>query len=132
MSIIRWLLRWLVLGWDRLTHPARPKHAPEVQAELDRQTRDLAIYQYEACPFCVKTRREVTRLGLNVEYRDARRDEVHRRALLEGGGKEQVPCLRIAEADGAATWMYESDDIIRYLNERFAPQLRTASKAGDA
>ena len=119
MSVVRWLLRWLILGWDRLTHPKPPRHSPEIQAELDEQTRDLAIYQYEACPFCVKTRRAVTRLGLNIEYRDARNDPAFRQELLDGGGKEQVPCLRIAPAGEKATWLYESDDIIKYLQERF-------------
>lgn len=35
--------------------------------------------------------------------------------LTSGGGKFQVPCLRIESADGKVRWMYESIDIIRYL-----------------
>ena len=35
--------------------------------------------------------------------------------LLNGGGKTQVPCLRIDNPDGETQWMYESDDIINYL-----------------
>jgi len=30
-----------------------------------------------------------------------------------------VPCLRIEE-NGQTTWMYESNTIIEYLNQRFA------------
>lgn len=37
-------------------------------------------------------------------------------ALMQGGGKTQVPCLRIENIDGEVQWMYESDDIIRYLS----------------
>ncbi|HAI96784.1 MAG TPA: glutaredoxin, partial [Methylococcaceae bacterium] len=37
----------------------------------------------------------------------------------EGGGKLKVPCLRIEE-DGKVSWMYESSDIINYLEDRFA------------
>jgi glutathione S-transferase len=40
--------------------------------------------------------------------------------LLQGGGKVQTPCLRIAGEDGQVRWMYESGDIIRYLQQRFA------------
>jgi glutathione S-transferase len=36
--------------------------------------------------------------------------------LIAGGGKGQVPCLRIESENGNVKWMYESIDIIRYLN----------------
>lgn len=42
-------------------------------------------------------------------------DRQQAQALMQGGGKTQVPCLRIEQADGSVEWMYESDDIIRYL-----------------
>lgn len=42
-------------------------------------------------------------------------DREHAQALMQGGGKTQVPCLRIEQADGGVEWMYESDDIIQYL-----------------
>ncbi|MEJ2576697.1 MAG: glutathione S-transferase N-terminal domain-containing protein [Gammaproteobacteria bacterium] len=119
MGVIRWLLRWLILTWDRLTHPHPPRRSAEAQAELDRRTRALAVYQYEACPFCVKTRRAITRLGLNIEYRDARKHPAYREELVKQGGKEQVPCLRIAHDAAPPTWLYESEDIIRYLRQRF-------------
>ena len=35
--------------------------------------------------------------------------------LIAGGGKSQVPCLRIEDENGGVSWMYESIDIIRYL-----------------
>jgi len=43
-------------------------------------------------------------------------DREHAKALIEGGGKTQVPCLRIEGSDGEVQWMYESDDIIRFLS----------------
>ena len=119
MSIIRWLLGRLILFIDRLTMPRRPDHSPQRQAELDAQTANMALYQYAACPFCIKTRRGIRRLGLNIELRDARNNPQFRRELEIQGGKQQVPCLRIDEPDNT-TWMYESDDIIEYLNRRFA------------
>ena len=42
-------------------------------------------------------------------------DRENAQALMLGGGKTQVPCLRIENADGQVEWMYESDDIIQYL-----------------
>ncbi|HBH35017.1 MAG TPA: glutaredoxin, partial [Gammaproteobacteria bacterium] len=35
------------------------------------------------------------------------------------GGKYQTPCLKITDSDGSVQWMYESKDIIDYLDQRF-------------
>jgi hypothetical protein len=40
--------------------------------------------------------------------------------LLAGGGRLKVPCLRVVDAAGGESWMYESKDIIDYLEGRFA------------
>lgn len=50
----------------------------------------------------------------NVELRSTS-DSEHHSALMAGGGKTQVPCLRVETEDGQVQWMYESDDIIQYL-----------------
>ncbi len=81
--------------------------------------KDLTLYQFLACPFCIKTRRAIYKLNLPIETRSAFEGSPHRKALLEGGGRVKVPCLRI-EQDGKVEWMYESSDIIRYLEKRFA------------
>ena len=67
----------------------------------------------------IRVRREFTRLNLKIEVRDAQLDPEHRRALKEGGGKVQVPCLLISHPDDADQWLYESRDIIAWLRQRF-------------
>ena len=79
----------------------------------------MALYQFKACPFCVKTRRAMKRLGLKIELRDARDNAQWRQQLLLEGGQVQVPCLYIPEDGAAGRWMYESGDIIDYLEQRF-------------
>jgi glutaredoxin len=117
---LRLILGPFLLLNERLTAPDGLKRSPEAQAEVDRQCRDLALYQFKTCPFCIKVRQEMRRLSLNIELRDARPEGEHRQALLAGGGKAQVPCLRIAEANGGARWLYESGEIVAYLRQRFA------------
>ncbi|GAA5193664.1 glutaredoxin family protein [Ferrimonas gelatinilytica] len=116
MFIIRWILGRLVLLINALTAPKPPKRAPEQQAELDKAMAPYRIYQYEACPFCVKVRRALRRNGLNIELRDAKR-EPYRSELQSGGGRLMVPCLRI-EDGSEVRWMYESGDIIAYLEQQ--------------
>jgi glutathione S-transferase len=104
---------------ERLTAPAGLVRSPEAQAAVDRQCRDLALYQFRTCPFCIKVRQEMRRLSLNIELRDAQHDAGHRDALLQGGGRSMVPCLRIRDDQGGERWLYESGDIVAYLRERF-------------
>lgn len=94
------------------------ERSAEAQAEVERQCRDLALYQTQSCPFCVKVRHEIDRLGLPIELRDVGRNPDYRKELIEGGGRGMVPCLQISE-DGQIKWMYESEDINRYLRRRF-------------
>ncbi|CAG8865235.1 hypothetical protein PS627_01172 [Pseudomonas fluorescens] len=109
----------LIVFGDWISRPAKRKRDPAAQAVVEQQARGLSLYQFHACPFCVKTRRTLHRLNVPVALRDAKNDPVHRQALLEGGGRVKVPCLRIEE-DGQTTWMYESKAIIAYLDKRFS------------
>lgn len=117
---LRLILGPFLLLNERLTAPAGLKREAAAQAEVDRRCHDLALYQFKTCPFCIKVRQEMRRLSLNIEARDAQPEGEHRQALLAGGGKAMVPCLRIAEADGTVRWLYESGDIVNYLRQRFA------------
>jgi glutaredoxin len=119
MAIIRWILGRLILLIDALTAPRGVKRPPELQESLDRHTAQLALYQFKACPFCVKVRRFLRKHTLNIETRDAKGDAQHREALLAGGGRIKVPCLRIDDEQGGSRWLYESSEIIRYLEQQY-------------
>ncbi|MGH8416250.1 MAG: glutathione S-transferase N-terminal domain-containing protein [Pseudomonas sp.] len=119
MKALRVGLGQLVILGDFLTRPSKKKRTPEAQAKVEASARDLTLYQFNACPFCVKTRRTLRRLNVPVALRDAKNNELDRQTLLNEGGKIKVPCLRIEEA-GQTVWMYESKVIIDYLNQRFS------------
>lgn len=95
------------------------ERSPEHQAEVDRLSQGLALYQTQSCPFCIKVRREIDRLNLPIELRDVSRNPHYRKEQIEGGGRATVPCLKITDDQGKVTWMYESEDINRYLRRRF-------------
>ena len=116
---VRAVLGPFILLFDKLTTPRGIQRDPQQQQAIDRETRALTLYQFATCPFCIKVRRAMARLSLNIEKRDAQFDPRSREELLQGGGQLKVPCLKITEADGQARWMYESDDIIGYLHKRF-------------
>ncbi len=109
----------LIVFIDFITRPRKQKRTPEAQAQVAQATSGMALYQFHACPFCVRTRRTMHRLNLPIALRDAKNNEQHRQALLTEGGAIKVPCLRIDE-NGKTTWMYESKLIMKYLEDRFA------------
>ena len=92
----------------------------EAQQQVDASTKNLVLYQFRMCPYSVKVRRAVKRLSLNIETRDAMREPSSREELLQGGGEIKVPCLRITDEQGEMRWMYESNDIIDYLEAQYA------------
>ena len=119
LRFVRAILGRIIIFFDWLTRGRKKKRSAEELASLTEATQHMSIYQFYTCPFCVKTRRALHQLNLPIELRDARSEGEHRSALLEGGGRVKVPCLRIEREDGTE-WMYESNDIIAYLREQFA------------
>ncbi|MBL4673840.1 MAG: glutathione S-transferase N-terminal domain-containing protein [Arenicella sp.] len=75
----------------------------------------LALYYSKYCFFCQKVLMFLRGKDRDLDLRSTS-DREHAQALMQGGGKTQVPCLAIAQPDGRVEWMYESDDIIRYLS----------------
>ena len=118
--LLRWPLGQIVIFLDWISGPKPPERSDEEQQLLDAQTASLKLYQFQQCPFCVRTRRSIRGLGLNIETRDARNDPRRHAELIEQGGRYQVPCLRIDKGEGNIEWLYESKNIIRYLDQRFA------------
>ncbi len=77
----------------------------------------LELYQYEECPYCSKVRSAMTRLELDYIIRNVPKGSEKRRFLRELGGQEQVPFLVDQQRN---VTMYESDDIIAYLEEHYS------------
>ncbi len=118
MRVIRFVLGNIILFLNWLIQPRALVREAGLQKLVDQQTKNLTLYQFNACPFCVKVRRQILRLGLHIELKDAQNDPKAKQELLEGGKELQVPCLRIQDGS-QVQWMYESSDINAYLHKRF-------------
>lgn len=119
LKALRIGLGQLIILIDFITRPRPMQRTPEAQAAVNQAAASLSLYQFRACPFCVRTRRNVRQLNLPIQLLDAMNDEVARQTLLAEGGAIKVPCLRVDEND-ASTWIYDSKVIIAYLQQRFA------------
>jgi glutaredoxin len=119
MKFVRWILGRLILTIDFLTRPTPIKRRSEDQALVDAKTAKMALYQFEACPFCVKVRRVMRKNALHIELRNAKIDGAYKEELIREGGKHKVPCLRIEDDNKNVKWLYESDAVNAFLKEEF-------------
>lgn len=88
--------------------------------------KNLSLYHYHSCPYCKATRQEINRIGLEIPKLDIQKNGRHRLDLIHGGGKGQVPCLRIDLKNGSSQWLYESGQIIQFLRQYAIDESRAA------
>ena len=119
IKLARNALGAVIVLLDRISRPRAVQRSPADQDRVQSAMDGLSLYQLRACPFCVKTRRAIHALGVDIEMRDINKDSQYREQLQQGGGQIKVPCLRIEDSNNVR-WMYESDEIIAYLNQRAA------------
>ena len=77
----------------------------------------LTLYHFPSCPFCRRVSAFIKQNGIKISDKNIMQNSSDRQALIKGGGSAQVPCLRIEDKTGVR-WMYESMDIIRYLEQQ--------------
>ncbi|MCM2131764.1 glutaredoxin family protein [Larsenimonas rhizosphaerae] len=117
---LRRVLMPFMLIYAAVSKPKAVERSASDQAHIDQECQQLALYQFSTCPFCIKVKKEIHRLALPIEMKNIQKDDQARRELEAGGGRVKVPCLKIVHPGGLEEWMYESDDINRYLQQRFA------------
>ncbi|MEK9574728.1 MAG: glutathione S-transferase N-terminal domain-containing protein [Gammaproteobacteria bacterium] len=122
---MKWIIKGVREGLGRLIilidfifSPKKQQRTESDQEKINEEVKSIKLYQFYACPFCIKTRRAIKRLNLPIETRNAQSGQ-YRAELLAGGGEVKVPCLKIESEEGVQ-WMYESTDIIQYLEKRFS------------
>ena len=78
-------------------------------------TKTMTLYHFNSCPWCLRVRWAIKRMGISLPLRNINSNPAYAEELVNGGGKRQVPCLRIDDGKEQSTWLYESADIISYL-----------------
>lgn len=76
----------------------------------------VRLYEFEGCPYCRKVREMLTTLDLDAAIFPCPKGGTRFRPEVEKHGKTQFPFLI---DPNTGTEMFESDDIIKYLAERY-------------
>lgn len=72
------------------------------------------LFYFPSCPFCQFVLNELPSIDKTVTLKNIMDNFDYRNELMAGGGKTQVPCLKIVESD-EVRWLYESQDIVDFL-----------------
>jgi glutaredoxin len=75
----------------------------------------ITLYVRSGCPYCAKVLAVCEQLHLEPSLKNVAEEGVADE-LIARGGKQQMPYM---VDDETGTEMYESDDIITYLHQRF-------------
>jgi len=111
------MIRALDIGTSFAATLLRVPAGLAVSAIGPRPKRPLELYEFEACPFCRKVREALSMLDLEaVVYPCPKGGRRFREHVKQHGGILQFPYI---VDPNTGTAMYESDDIIAYLYERY-------------
>lgn len=78
----------------------------------------ITLYVNPECPFCIKTVEVAHEVHAPLTVKDVHEPEVSDE-LIRIGGKKQMPFM-VDDESGIA--MYESDDIMQYLHQKFGSE----------
>jgi glutathione S-transferase len=105
----------LLRGKDDRPHE---RAAPPVQP--------LELWSYEASPYSRVVREKLGELGVPYICHNMARGSLRRAVFVARHGREQFPLLHDPNTN---VLMFESDEIVRYLDDQYAPRLRLAESA---
>ena len=115
MKLIRWVLGRVIIFLDVLFSPKPLNRSKTLQFNIDKITKNYKLYQYYTCPFCVKVRRFFKKKSLKIELINAKKEH-HKHDLIQNGGRQKVPCLRVQLENKTIRWIYESNNIIDFIS----------------
>ncbi|BBG28850.1 glutaredoxin family protein [Zymobacter palmae] len=125
-NLFRLISAGMMLGMAWLATPAMAAtpvtHDAKVQTAPIAKDAPLVLYYRDDCPYCWNVMSYLNDQHRELPMKEINSSEAISNELIIGGGKRQVPCLRIRENNGnKITWLYQSAEIIKYLDEHPQP-----------
>ena len=116
MKVVRSILGRMIIFLDFVFTPKSKVRDISSQNLVNKITKHYKLYQYNACPFCVKVRRFLKKESINIELINAKND-LFKKKLIQNGGILKVPCLRVESQKKQVKWIYESNEIIDFISK---------------
>ena len=95
------------------------KNSPQTEQDSipPEKIAGLSLYYFPSCPYCRIVLKQLKSMSLDINLFNIHEQNSFKKELIAGGGKKTVPCLRIENQQKPPTWMYESMDIVAYLQK---------------
>lgn len=123
MKILRFILGRIILFVDFIVPVDSKKHLKkEEKKHFKELTEKWKIYEFKACPFCVRVRRYLKSRGIFIQTINAK-NEQNKEELSSKGGKGKVPCLFYIQ-DEKEYWLYESKSIMSFIEEKIQNEIK--------
>lgn len=119
-NVFRLIFTSLAIMMASLAVPALAGSLHAADATAPEATKDspLVLYYRDDCPYCWNVLSHLSDQHRTLPVKEINESTEAASELVQGGGKRQVPCLRIRENNGnKVTWLYQSTEIIKYLDE---------------
>lgn len=100
--MLKRIRKWM--GFDPETYE------PPADIPSPDEPRELVLYKFNTCPYCLRVMAVLKETGVDVRLRDTHTEAGARDALHEQTGRTQVPCLVIDDVP-----FFESRDISQWL-----------------
>ncbi len=80
----------------------------------------MVLYFFNSCPYCHVVINNLNKKGIMIEARDIKKNPQYNMELVQGGGQAVVPCMRIENEPGQYQWLYDSNQINSYINQKYS------------
>jgi hypothetical protein len=94
--------------------------SPVDQAIADAQCQTMVLYGVPSDPDSASVIKEINRLRLSIQVIDPRKNNTYWEDLKNSGGKSEMPCLKIKRPNKRAKYLYNHEDINRFLGKEFS------------
>ena len=104
-----------------IAHPVT--RSTKEQQRVDRLASGITLYDHSTCVSSVRIKHHIKELNIPITIKNLKRCHVYEKELLAGIGSVKVPCLRVESSKGSR-WIEDSDEIMGYLDRKFAPKAK--------
>lgn len=93
------------------------------QQRADKLASGVTLYDHSTCVSSVRIKHHIKELNIPITIKNLKRCYAYEKELLAGIGSVKVPCLRVETGHGSR-WIEDSDEIMQFLDRKFAPKAK--------
>ena len=94
--------------------------SPAEVVKRSEALRGCELYHFQASPFAARVRGALAKFQVEIPMHDVLESNKAWKELIAGGKRDRVPCLKVTEPGAPDRWIYESLEIVKFIEIRMA------------